>query len=130
MANILVVDDSPLNRELMAAILEKEGHNFSLVENGPQALDLSKEVRFDLILLDIQMPGMDGFEVLDKLKSSESTQNIPVIAVTAHPMKGKAVLPSWKWQDEEEYITLDCDSCISKPIELDELRKILGEFLN
>ncbi|MBP2031067.1 two-component system cell cycle response regulator DivK [Methanohalophilus levihalophilus] len=130
MANILVVDDSPLNRELIAAMLEKEGHNFSLVENGLQALELANEVKFDLILLDIQMPEMDGFEVLEKLKKSETSQNVPVIAVTAHPMKGKSVLPSWKWQDNEEYITIDCDACISKPIDIDEFFKTINNYLN
>ena len=82
-ANILIVDDIPSNIRLMVSILDENGYSVSYAQSGSHAIDLCKKVSFDLILLDIMMPGMDGFEVCEVLKSMENTNEIPIIFLTA-----------------------------------------------
>ncbi|KGK99398.1 chemotaxis protein CheY [Methanococcoides methylutens] len=129
MANILVVEDNSMNREFVVDLLEVEGHKVSQAENGFQALEFANKNEFDLILMDIQMPKMDGLEVLQRLKSSEKTRDIPAIAITAHEMKGMMVLPSWKWRGDEKFVSVGCDGYISKPIDIIEFKKTIEEFL-
>lgn len=81
--NILVVDDNRLNRFKLGRSLENQGHTIALAENGLQALDMLKENLYDLVLLDILMPEMDGYQVLEKLKSDEELREIPVIVISA-----------------------------------------------
>jgi adenylate cyclase len=81
--HLLVVDDNKVNRLLMARSLEQQGHTVKLAENGRQALDMLHAQPFDLILLDIQMPELDGFQVLEKLTNDLSLRNIPVIMTSA-----------------------------------------------
>ncbi|NPE27220.1 response regulator [Methanococcoides sp. SA1] len=129
MANILIVDDNSMNRELVVTIMEADGHEVLEAENGFQALEFANNKEFDLILLDIQMPELDGIEVLSRLKSSEKTKDIPTIALTAHEMKGMMVLPTWKWQTEDKFISVGCDGYISKPIRVHEFKEKVKEFL-
>ncbi len=82
-ANILVVDDTPTNVVLVRKLLEREGHNVVVAENGEQAVDKAVEGKFDLILLDVMMPVMDGFTACEQLKATEKTKDIPVIFLTA-----------------------------------------------
>jgi CheY-like chemotaxis protein/DNA-binding CsgD family transcriptional regulator len=82
-SNILIVDDIPLNIRLMISILDEQGYSVSYADSGKKAIDLCSKVDFDLILLDVMMPGMDGFEVCEILKSDERTRDIPVIFLTA-----------------------------------------------
>ncbi|RLD37206.1 MAG: hypothetical protein DRI83_04275 [Bacteroidetes bacterium] len=82
-ANILIVDDIPSNIRLMVSILDDHGYSVSYAQSGKHAIELCKKVFFDLILLDVMMPGMDGFEVCEVLKSMELTREIPVIFLTA-----------------------------------------------
>ncbi len=82
-ANILIVDDIPSNIRLMVSILDEHGYSVSYAQSGKHAIELCKKVFFDLILLDVMMPGMDGFEVCEVLKSIELTREIPVIFLTA-----------------------------------------------
>ncbi len=82
-ANILVIDDDPENRELLCRHLTRQGHSVKSVENGLAAFELLDSDIFDLILLDIRMPEMDGFEVLKRLKASETLHEVPVIVVSA-----------------------------------------------
>ncbi|OQY59647.1 MAG: hypothetical protein B6245_05585 [Desulfobacteraceae bacterium 4572_88] len=82
-SNILIVDDVPKNIQLAGSILQKEKHNIFFANNGVNALRLIKKNKFDLILLDIMMPEMDGFEICEKLKASPETSDIPVIFLTA-----------------------------------------------
>lgn len=82
-ANILIVDDIPSNIRLMVSILDEHGYSISYAQSGKHAIELCKKVFFDLILLDVMMPGMDGFEVCEVLKSMELTREIPVIFLTA-----------------------------------------------
>jgi signal transduction histidine kinase len=82
-ASILVVDDTPANLRLLAGILAEQGYTVQPAREGSQALSIAQGVPLDLILLDIMMPGMDGYEVCSKLKASERTRNIPVIFISA-----------------------------------------------
>ncbi len=83
MARILVVDDEPINVKMLSRLLSHEGYEIIEADNGQAALDMTKAEHPDLILLDVMMPGMDGFEVCRRLKSQESTRLIPIVMVTA-----------------------------------------------
>ena len=80
---VLVVDDLPTNREIMARILARQGYDVSSAESGPEALDIIAENPPELVLLDVSMPGMNGFEVCERIKDDEATEHIPVIFVSA-----------------------------------------------
>ncbi len=81
--NILIVDDIPSNIRLMVSILDEKGYAVSYAQSGEQAIELSRKVDFDLILLDVMMPGMDGFDVCKVLKKNDRTREVPVIFLTA-----------------------------------------------
>ena len=80
---ILVVDDNRMNRLKISMNLEQQGHLVSMAEDGPQALEMLKSDPYDVVLLDIIMPGMDGFQVLEKIKSEPALRDIPVIVISA-----------------------------------------------
>ncbi|OYW86859.1 MAG: hypothetical protein B7Z22_05795, partial [Hyphomonas sp. 32-62-5] len=82
-ARILVVDDIEANRRLLQAKLEAQYHTVLLAENGPQALEVARQEHPEIILLDVMMPGMDGYEVCQRLKADPATSYIPVVMVTA-----------------------------------------------
>lgn len=106
-ARILVVEDHPTNRELMDYILTKAGHTVLLAEDGLSGLAMARKERPDLIISDIQLPGMDGFTLLAALSADPLLANVPVIAVTASAMSG----------DRENIISAGFDDYVSKPIE-------------
>jgi CheY-like chemotaxis protein len=81
--SLLVVDDNEMNRDLLARHLERQGHTVALAENGRQALEMIQRDRFDLVLLDVIMPEMNGYQVLQRLKSDEAWRDIPVIMISA-----------------------------------------------
>eukprot|EP01035_Chromulina_nebulosa_P059914 gene59914-81971_t len=85
--SILVVDDQPINVQLLKRKLEREGIKVTAAYNGLEALDLTKKVTPDLILLDVMMPDMDGIEVCQRLQADETTRGIPVIFITARTTK-------------------------------------------
>ncbi|MDK2946974.1 Response regulator receiver domain-containing protein [Methanolobus vulcani] len=113
MCNILVIEDNPVNMELTVDLLESYGYDVTPAEDGFIALDKVKEKEFDLILLDIQLPKMDGLEVLSRLKEDQTTKDIPVIALTAHSMRG----------DDERFIAAGCIDYISKPIDIHSFKE-------
>jgi len=80
---ILIVDDTPANIDVLDLFLEKEGHKISIAQSGESALDLADRISPDLILLDVMMPGIDGFETCRRLKSNDKTRDIPIIFITA-----------------------------------------------
>ncbi len=82
-ANILIVDDDDLNRELLSQLLRKEGHHSATAENGRQALAMLMGRKFDLVLLDIMMPEMNGYQVLERLKADPDLRHVPVIVISA-----------------------------------------------
>jgi DNA-binding response OmpR family regulator len=83
LTNILIVDDIPSNIRLMVSILDENGYSVSYAQHGKQAIELCKKASFDLILLDVMMPGMDGFEVCKVLKTIDNTRDVPIIFLTA-----------------------------------------------
>jgi two-component system cell cycle response regulator DivK len=103
---VLIVEDNVLNQRLIRDILESQGIETLQTTDGAQALDLVREHRPDLILMDIQLPGVSGLEITQRIKADESLRSIPVIAVTAFAMKG----------DEERIREAGCDAYIAKPI--------------
>jgi two-component system cell cycle response regulator DivK len=106
MAHILVVEDNPTNMTLAVFLLETAGHSVIKAVNAEAGLTLARSAHPDLILMDIQLPGMDGLEATALLKTDAETRDIPVIALTALAMKG----------DEERILAAGCNGYISKPI--------------
>ncbi|MEE8349923.1 MAG: response regulator [Acidobacteriota bacterium] len=108
MKKIMVVEDNPDNRLLVRAILE-ERYEITECENGLQAIEALKQVTPDLVILDISLPGMDGLEVLSRIRADQNMKDLPVIALTAHAMVG----------DREKFLLDGFDDYVAKPI-LDE----------
>lgn len=106
MAKILIVEDNPANMKLAVLLLEKAGHTVIGAANAEAGLTLARSLLPDLILMDIQLPGMDGLAATALLKGDAATCAIPVIALTALAMKG----------DEERILAAGCDGYIAKPI--------------
>jgi CheY-like chemotaxis protein len=115
---VLVAEDNKSNQVLIKAILEKLGLQVLLAENGRQAMEAAVQTPFDLILMDMQMPVMNGFEATRQLR--RQSIRIPIIALTAHAM------------DEERSACFQagCDDFISKPLRKDELVALLDKYLN
>jgi two-component system, cell cycle response regulator DivK len=107
MATILLVEDNATNMKLSLFLLESANHTVLTATNAEAGLALAKEQRPGLILMDIQLPGMDGLEATARLKADETTKDIPVLALTALAMKG----------DEERIRAAGCDGYIAKPLD-------------
>jgi len=106
MTRVLVVEDNPANMTLAVFLLESAGHSVLSATDAEVAMAMARAEQPDLILMDIQLPGMDGLEATTLLKADEATRAIPVIALTALAMKG----------DEERIRAAGCDGYIAKPI--------------
>ena len=119
MAKILIVEDNPDNLSLVVFVLEKAGHTTLTAVNAEVGLTLARDEKPDLILMDIQLPGMDGLEATGLLKRDAATRAIPVIALTALAMKG----------DEERIRAVGCDGYIAKPLRYKELLQTISELL-
>lgn len=117
---ILVVEDNPLNLELVTDILEAKGYRVLKAMSGADAIALVQESLPDLILMDIQLPGLDGLTATGILKDNEKTRRVPIIALTAHAMRG----------DEEKAHEAGCDGYISKPINTREFPSQVREILD
>ncbi|MBD3167994.1 MAG: PAS domain S-box protein [candidate division Zixibacteria bacterium] len=118
--HILLAEDNPVNQKLAVRLLEKRGHTVVVVEDGLKALSALRNEKFDLVLMDVQMPEMDGLEASIEIRKMESEQggHIPIVAMTAHAMKG----------DREKCINAGMDSYVSKPIKPAELYKIIDNI--
>jgi signal transduction histidine kinase/DNA-binding NarL/FixJ family response regulator/HPt (histidine-containing phosphotransfer) domain-containing protein len=114
---VLVAEDTPTNQTLIRLLLTKLGLQIEIAEDGQQAVDMALGEDFDLVLMDIQMPHMNGYDATRKLR--EAGFEKPVIAVTAHAMRG----------DKEKCLAAGCDDYISKPINRKQLIKVLAEYL-
>ena len=104
---ILLVEDNPLNRELAEAILVRAGYEVLMAPNGESALATARSEQPDLILMDIELPGLDGLEATRRLKADPSLRAIPVLALTAYAMRG----------DEQRCRAAGCDGYLTKPID-------------
>jgi len=116
---ILIVDDNRDSRELVVKALKGKGYRMIEATDGEEALEKAVAERPDLILMDISMPKIDGFEVTRRLKSREEFQDVPIVALTAHAMKG----------DREKALGVGCEGYISKPINIRELPEQIRFYL-
>jgi two-component system cell cycle response regulator DivK len=110
MADVLVIEDNPANMKLAVFLLQSAGHTVISATDAEAGLSLTRDTHLDLILMDIQLPGMDGLEATMLLKGDVVTHAIPVIALTALAMKG----------DEERIRAAGCDAYIAKPMRYQE----------
>jgi CheY-like chemotaxis protein len=111
MVKVLLVEDNEMNRDMLSRRLERKGFAVELAVDGQQGVDMAGQMAPDLILMDMSLPVMDGWEATRRLKADPQTQNIPVIALTAHAMSG----------DREKALAAGCDDYDTKPIELPRL---------
>lgn len=116
---VMIVEDNDLNAKLFRDLLEAQGYRTLHVRDGLRVLDLAREHRPHLILMDIQLPEISGIEVTQWLKKDETLRSIPVIAVTAFAMKG----------DEERIRAGGCEGYLSKPIAVNEFLATIKKFL-
>ena len=119
MAKVLIVEDNPANMTLAVFLLESAGHTVISATNAEIGLTLARDQQPALILMDIQLPGMDGLEATVLLKRNEATRAIPVIALTALAMKG----------DEERIRAAGCDGYIAKPLDYKDFLSVLARRL-
>jgi two-component system, cell cycle response regulator DivK len=119
MATVLIVEDNAANMTLALYLLESVGHRVLSATDAEAGLALARAEHPDLILMDIQLPGMDGLEATALLKRDDSTREIPVIALTALAMKG----------DEERILAAGCDGYIAKPMRYKEFLATVADQL-
>lgn len=118
-ATILYVEDNLDNRTLVRRILTAEGYTLLEAANAAQAIDILKTTKPDLILMDINMPDMDGYSLTAKIKETPNFKSTPIIALTANVMRG----------DRERSLEAGCDGYIQKPIDIDKLSDQIERFL-
>ena len=118
---ILLAEDNPVNQKLMVSILQKWGHSVVVASNGREALEILKSEKFDLVLMDVNMPEMDGFEATAAIREKEkgTSGHVPIIALTAHALKG----------DRERCLSAGMDGYISKPIQTKELYEAIEALI-
>jgi two-component system cell cycle response regulator DivK len=116
---ILIVEDNALNMKLLHDLLEVHGYDVVTAERGSEAIELARGARPDLILMDLQLPDISGFEATRQIKADPDTRAIPIIAVTAFAMAG----------DERRALECGCDAYVAKPVVLRELLGLVGSFL-
>ncbi len=116
---ILYVEDNQDNRNLVRRVLEVEGYTVTEAKDASQALNRLETGPVDLILMDINMPDVDGYSLTSRIKSIEKYKDVPIIAVTANVMRG----------DRERSLEAGCDGYIQKPIDIDTLAQQIERFL-
>src|ERR1700716_1712912 len=117
--SIFIIDDHPVNLELVKVLLVLEGYQVHTAGDAESALLLLSELRPDLILMDVQLPGMDGLELARRIKADPGHKNARIVALTAYAMKG----------DEEKALAAGCDGYLSKPIDTRTFPKMVASFL-
>jgi len=116
---ILVVDDHPMNLKLLVYLLQSHGYDVRTARDAEETLVILRSFRPRLLLLDLQLPGMDGFELARKLRAEPPTRDLVIVAVTAHAMKG----------NEQAALDAGCDGFVTKPIDTRELPIRIAEYL-
>jgi two-component system, cell cycle response regulator DivK len=111
MAKILLVEDNEMNRDMLSRRLERRGYEVVIAVDGQQGVDLAQATSPDLILMDMSLPVIDGWEATRQLKSMDRMKTVPIIALTAHAMSG----------DREKALEAGCNDYDTKPIELPRL---------
>ena len=113
---VLVAEDNRVNQRLIRRLLEKDGHAVSLAPNGEAAVAAWRKQHFDLIFMDVQMPGMDGLEATRHIRQAENRTRVPIVALTAHAMAG----------DRERCLGAGMDDYLPKPVDLASLRRVVA----
>lgn len=119
MAKILLVEDNEMNRDMLSRRLKRRGYEVIMALDGSQGVSMTVSERPDLVLMDMSLPIMDGWEATRTLKDNPETKSIPIIALTAHAMAG----------DREKALQAGCDDYDTKPIELKRLIEKILNFL-
>jgi two-component system cell cycle response regulator DivK len=119
MARILLVEDQEMNRDMLSRRLKKRGYEVSIAVDGAEGVEKARSEMPDLILMDMSLPVMDGWEATRTLKGDEATQKIPVVALTAHAMS----------TDREKALEAGCDAYETKPVELPKLLETIEKLL-
>jgi CheY-like chemotaxis protein len=119
--HVLLAEDNNVNQRLAMRLLEKQGHRVTLAINGQQAVEAVARERFDLVLMDVQMPELGGFEATAQVRAAEqgTGRHVPIVALTAHAMKG----------DRERCLAAGMDAYVAKPIQAQELFETMEEVL-
>jgi two-component system cell cycle response regulator DivK len=115
MARILLVEDNEMNRDMLSRRLVRNGYEVSIAMDGQQGVDMALSERPDLILMDMSLPVIDGWEATRRVRANDATRQIPVIALTAHAMAG----------DREKAMEAGCDDYDTKPV---EITRLLGKI--
>jgi two-component system cell cycle response regulator DivK len=111
MPKVLLVEDNEMNRDMLSRRLVRRGYEVVFAVDGQQGVDLAKSARPDIILMDMSLPVIDGWEATRRVKADDATKSVPVIGLTAHAMRG----------DREKAMAAGCDDYDTKPVELDRL---------
>jgi two-component system, cell cycle response regulator DivK len=124
MTKILLVEDNEMNRDMLSRRLARRGFEVIFAVNGQEGVDLAASERPDIILMDMSLPVLDGWEATRRVKAGDTTSTVPVIGLTAHAMSG----------DREKAIAAGCDDYDTKPVEIERLigkiEKLLGAAKN
>ena len=119
MSKILIVEDNEMNRDMLSRRLERKGYEIVMAEDGQKGVDMSKSENPDLILMDLSLPVMDGWEATSTIKADGNTKDIPIIVLTAHAMAG----------DREKALEAGADEYDTKPIEFKRLLGKIKDFI-
>ena len=120
MAKILLVEDNEMNRDMLSRRLERRGYDVIVAVDGEDGVARAKADGPDLVVMDLSLPGIDGWEATRRLKAAEETRSIPVLALTAHAMAG----------DREKALAAGCDDFDTKPVDLPRLVGKLERLLD
>ena len=119
MARILVVEDNDMNRDMLSRRLGRKGFDVITAVDGQQGISLAIDENPDLILMDMSLPVMDGWEATRLIKAKEQTRNIPIIGLSAHAMSG----------DKEKALKAGCDDYETKPVDFEKLLEKINNYL-
>ena len=111
MTKVLLVEDNEMNRDMLSRRLNRRGYDVVFAVDGQQGLEVARSEKPDIIIMDLSLPVMDGWEATRRVKSDDAMRHVPVIALTAHTMSG----------DREKALAAGCDDYDTKPVELDRL---------
>jgi CheY-like chemotaxis protein len=119
MPNILLVEDQEMNRDMLSRRLKKRGYDVSIAVDGAEGIEKARSESPDLILMDMSLPVIDGWEATRQLKAEDATRGIPIVALTAHAMT----------TDREKALAAGCDAYETKPVELPRLLETIEKLL-
>ncbi len=119
MTKILIVEDNEMNRDMLSRRLQRKGFDIVMAEDGQKGVDMSKSENPDIILMDLSLPVMDGWQATSTIKADQNTKDIPIIVLTAHAMAG----------DREKALEAGADEYDTKPIEFKRLLGKIKDFI-